>query len=64
MPEEDIIILREAASARAHVPPYGKTTNLFQLTANRAKKNVNFSVEVTWEIVDDLFHCRLEEFGK
>ena len=63
-PEEDIIILREVAVAGAHVPPYGKTTELFQMAANGANKNANFSVEVTWKSVHDRFHRLLDDFEK
>ena len=62
--EEDIITLREVAAAGAHVPPYGKKTELFQMATYGANKDENFSLEDTWKSVHGRFHRLPDDFEK
>ena len=60
--EEDLVILREVAASKAHVAPYGKTMELFQVAADAANNNDVMSKKLTAKSIQDRFSRLIKDF--
>ena len=63
-PEDDLIIIREVFSSRAHVAEYGKKQGLFTQAAGCASANSAFTKKVTWKSVRDRYELLQNAFDK
>ena len=58
--EKDLVLLREVAACREHIPPTVGTGELFELAASKANATKKLSSTVSWKALQD--RCKLLQF--
>ena len=62
--EKDLIILREVATTKAPIAPYGRTLELFQTAAEKVNGNAKFAVEATAKGIFECYTRLQNDFDK
>lgn len=66
-PDDDLIIVREVAAAKAHVSPNGTSKERYETAANKVNAAKKLSFAVTWKSVQDRYkriQTRFDEMDK
>lgn len=63
-PDEDLIIVREVAAARAHVAPNGETRERFEVAAAKVNGSKRLVSSVTWKSVQDRYKRLQKRFDR
>lgn len=62
--DEDLIIVREVAAARAHIAGFGETRRKFENVAANVNENPSMNQKVTWKSVQDRYKRLQADFDK
>ena len=62
--EQDLVLVREVATSKAHVAPYGQTRSLFEQAAEKCSANSVMSAILSWKQVQDRYTRLQATFDK